>query len=166
MKLLNQLDPKMHIRFRLNFMIFLFMQAARSSKRWFAGKHHKYIAMKLLRSFMYAFNGIRLSFTSELNFRIHVLLAIVAIGLAMVLQISIYEWLILGFCIAFVLVVEMLNTALEKLCDVVHPDEHPGIKKVKDIAAGAVLISAIFSVVAGLVMFIPKLIPYLNSFLN
>lgn len=116
--------------------------------------------MKLLRSFLYAFAGIRSSFGSELNFRIHTVVAVLVIGLSAALHISTTEWLLVFFCIAFMLVVEMLNTALEKLCDVVHPEQHPGIKKVKDIAAGAVLIAALFSVVIGLIIFVPKLIEF------
>ena len=73
------------------------------------------------------------------------------------------EWIAIGFCIAFVIAMEMLNTALEKLCDVVHQEVHPGIKKVKDIAAGAVLISAIFSLITGLIIFLPKIIMYFKS---
>ena len=73
------------------------------------------------------------------------------------------EWIAIGFCIAFVIAMEMLNTAIEKLCDVVHQEVHPGIKKVKDIAAGAVLISAIFSLITGLIIFLPKIIMYFKS---
>jgi diacylglycerol kinase len=56
-----------------------------------------------------------------------------------------------------------LNTAIEKLCYVVHRDIHPGIKKVKDIAAGAVFISAIFSLITGLIIFLPKIIVYFKT---
>jgi diacylglycerol kinase len=58
---------------------------------------------------------------------------------------------------------EMLNTAIEKLCDVVHKEIHPGIKKVKDIAAGAVLIAAFCSVITGAVIFLPKIIHFIKS---
>jgi diacylglycerol kinase len=119
--------------------------------------------MKLIKSFAYAWNGIRSCFDSEPNFRIHSVLAIFVLILSIVLNISAIEWIAVGFCIAFVITMEMLNTAIEKLCDVVHQDLHPGIKKVKDIAAGAVLVSAIFSAVTGLVIFLPKIIVLLKS---
>lgn len=119
--------------------------------------------MKLIRSFAYALNGLRICFATEQNFRIHTLLMIVAIILAIVFNISAIEWIATVFCIAFVIAMEMLNTAIEKLCDVVHKDVHPGIKKVKDIAAGAVLVSAIFSLITGLIIFVPKIIVYLKS---
>jgi diacylglycerol kinase len=119
--------------------------------------------MKLIRSFVYAWNGIRSCFASEPNFRIHAFLAIVALIFSILLNISAIEWIAVGFCIAFVITMEMLNTAIEKLCDVVHQDVHPGIKKVKDMAAGAVLVSAIFSMITGLIIFLPKIILYFKS---
>lgn len=120
--------------------------------------------MRLIRSFGFALNGIKQCFVSEPNFRIHSGLAVVAIIFAVLFRVSIAEWIVVGFCIAFVIVMEMLNTAIEKLCDVVHPDVHPGIKKVKDIAAGAVLVAAIFSAITGLIIFVPKIIIYLKFF--
>ena len=114
--------------------------------------------MKLIRSFGYAWTGIRACFQSEPNFRIHSVLAIVALLLSIGLNISTMEWIAVCFCIAFVLVMEMFNTAIEKLCDAVHKDVHPGIKKVKDIAAGAVLAAAFFSAITGAIIFLPKII--------
>jgi diacylglycerol kinase len=119
--------------------------------------------MKLIRSFAFAWNGIRICFVTEQNFRIHILLTIIAVVFAIVFNISAIEWIAIGFCIAFVIAMEMLNTAIEKLCDVVHKDIHPGIKKVKDIAAGAVLVSAIFSLITGLIIFLPKIIMYFKT---
>lgn len=119
--------------------------------------------MKLIRSFAFAWNGLRICFVTEQNFRIHALLTIVAVIFAIVFKISAIEWIATGFCIAFVLAMEMLNTAIEKLCDVVHQDVHPAIKKVKDIAAGAVLVSAIFSLITGLIIFLPKIITWFKS---
>ncbi|MEP7256310.1 MAG: diacylglycerol kinase family protein [Ferruginibacter sp.] len=122
--------------------------------------------MKIIKSFVFAWHGLKICFTSETNFKIHVLASIVALLLGAVLNISVAEWLVIIFCIAFVAAMEMVNTALEKLCDVVHEDSHPGIKGVKDIAAGAVLISAICSLIIGLIVFIPKIIMYIKSFQN
>jgi diacylglycerol kinase len=90
-------------------------------------------------------------------------LAIVALVFSIVFKISTFEWIAVSFCIAFVLVMEMVNTAIEKLCDVVHKEVHPGIKKVKDIAAGAVLVAAFFSVITGAVIFLPKIINFIKS---
>lgn len=122
--------------------------------------------MKLIKSFAYALNGLKICFVTEPNFRIHTFLAIVAVIFGIAFHISAIEWITIGFCIAFVIAMEMLNTAIEKLCNVVHQELHPGIKKVKDIAAGAVLVSAIFSLITGLIIFLPKVIMYLKSVQN
>ncbi len=119
--------------------------------------------MKLLRSFGYALAGIRSCFGSEPNFRIHSVATVVVLILSIVCNISTNEWIAVCFCIAFVVSMEMLNTAIEKLCDVVHKEIHPGIKKVKDIAAGAVLVSALFSLITGSLIFLPKIINLIKS---
>ena len=116
--------------------------------------------MKLIKSFTYAWAGIKACFKSESNFRIHVVAAIVTIAVSMLLHISATEWIAVCFCIAFVIVMEMMNTAIEKLCDVVHAEKHPVIKKVKDIAAGAVLVSAVFSLITAAIIFLPKIFFY------
>jgi undecaprenol kinase len=122
--------------------------------------------MKLLQSFIYAWGGIKTSFKSEANFKIHMVAAIVAIALGILLNLSNTEWCAIIFCIAFVLSMEMMNTAIEKLCDVVHKDTHPVIKMVKDIAAGAVLVAAVSSLIIGAIIFLPKIIIYIKTFYN
>ena len=117
----------------------------------------------MFKSFGFAINGIKQCFITEQNFRIHTVAAIVAIILAVAFNIAGLEWIAILFCIALVISMEMLNTAIEKLCDVVHKEAHPVIKKVKDISAGAVLVSAIFSLVTGLIIFMPKIIFYIKS---
>jgi len=119
--------------------------------------------MKILRSFAYAWAGIRSCSSSEANFKIHILFALAAIILGFLLNISPNEWIAIIICIAFVLAMEMINTAIEKLCDVVQQDIHPGIKKVKDITAGAVLVAAIGSFFIGTVIFLPKIILFIKS---
>ena len=118
--------------------------------------------MKLIKSFVYAWTGIRSCFKSEPNFRIHLIAAIVVILFSLLFNISVIEWIVVGFCIAFVLTMEMINTAIEKLCDVVHKEQHPVIKRVKDIAGGAVLLSAVFSLITAGIIFLPKIIMYLK----
>jgi diacylglycerol kinase len=118
---------------------------------------------KTIKSMRYAFAGIRLCFDSEPNFRIHSGLTIIVLILSIACNISTNEWIAVCFCIAFVISMEMLNTAIEKLCDVVHKELHPGIKKIKDIAAGAVLVSAFFSLITGSIIFLPKIINLIKS---
>ncbi|GAB2835808.1 diacylglycerol kinase family protein [Ferruginibacter profundus] len=119
---------------------------------------------KIIRSFGFACNGLKTCFISEINFKIHLLLTVIAVSFGIGLSISGTEWSALIFCIAFVTAMEMINTAIEKLCDVVHKDFHPVIKKVKDIAAGAVLLAATGAVITGLLIFLPKIIMYIKSF--
>lgn len=119
--------------------------------------------MQLIKSFGYAWNGLKTCFLGELNFRIHLLLTVAALSLAIVFGISAMEWVVLIVCIAFVLTMEMINTAIEALCDVVSTEIHPGIKKVKDIAAAAVLVSAMLSLLAGIIIFLPKIILFFKS---
>jgi diacylglycerol kinase len=119
--------------------------------------------MKLMRSFAFAFNGLKICFSSETNFKIHFLLGIVAVSLGIGFHISAVEWIAVLFCITLVMTLEMMNTAVERLCNVVHKEFHPAIKHIKDIAAGAVFISALFSLMTGLIIFVPKIVLYLKS---
>ena len=108
---------------------------------------------KRLLSFKYALEGIRALFQSEPNARIHLIISILVIAAGFYFQLSKYEWVIILLTIAMVIVAEAFNTALEKLTDLASPDIHPLAKKVKDIAAGAVLISVIIAVIIGGIIF-------------
>lgn len=117
---------------------------------------------KLILSFSYAFNGIWKCVQDGSNFKIHLFVALLVVIMGFSLRISVSEWMVILLCTGFVLSMEMVNTALEQLCDVVHKEYHPGIKLTKDIAAGAVLVSAIVALVCGLLIFIPKIILFLK----
>lgn len=119
--------------------------------------------MKLFRSFGFALNGLKTCFASETNFKIHVFLGIIVLLLSAGFAISSVEWMIVIICMALVIAMEILNTAIEKLCNLVHKEFHPGIKTVKDMAAGAVLISAVASLIAGGIIFLPKIILYIKT---
>jgi diacylglycerol kinase len=80
-----------------------------------------------------------------------------AVALGFFLSLSMGEWIALVLCIALVLVAELLNTAIEYLCDALHPDLHPEIGRAKDVAAGAVLIAALAAMTVGAILFLPKL---------
>lgn len=105
----------------------------------------------------YALAGLRTVLLMERNFRFHLLVMIIVIGLGFVLQVNRLEWFILILVIGFVLVAEMFNSVIERLIDYIKPDIHPEAKKIKDMAAGAVLITAIVSIIVGCMIFIPKL---------
>ena len=111
---------------------------------------------KRLKSFRYAFRGIRVVFGTEANMQIHIVITILVIVCGIVFSISLTEWMFCLLCIGLVVSAEMINTALENVVDLASPEQHPLAGKAKDIAAGAVLICAIISVLIGLLIFVPK----------
>ena len=115
--------------------------------------------LKTIRSFRYAGRGMVDLFRFENNAKVHLLAAVVVILVGIVLKISRVEWAIVITQIGLVLAAEAVNTALEKLCDLVQPGYHPQIKVIKDVASGAVLILAITAVMVAILIFIPKLCP-------
>ncbi len=108
---------------------------------------------KTLRSFRYAWHGLYLVIRYENNTRVHLLASIAAVALGMFLELSSLEWALVLMQIGLVWAAETFNTALEKLVDLVSPEYHPLAGKVKDIAAGAVLIVSLMSVVVGGIIF-------------
>lgn len=116
---------------------------------------------KRLHSFRYALNGIRIAWQEELNFRLQIICALVALLFAWIFGISKEEWVTIIFLIGFVLTAESFNTALEELCDKFQPTHDPHIAKIKDLAAAAVLIASISSLIAGAVIFIPRILDLL-----
>jgi len=113
---------------------------------------------RLIKSFGYALSGIAYTTKTQLNFKIH-LLAIAVVSLSgWFLKLTTSEWLWIVLAIGLVLVAELVNTAIELLVDLVSPAFNPQAGKVKDIAAGAVLIAAAIAVVIGAIIFIPKFI--------
>lgn len=111
-----------------------------------------------VKSFQYAFAGVKTLFKSEPNARIHLVSAVVAIALGAFCQLDASEWLFVVLAIVLVFAAELFNTALETLANFVQPERHEAIKKVKDLAAGAVLMISIGAFVGGLIIFVPKLI--------
>ena len=113
------------------------------------------------RSFKNAFSGLCHFFRHERNGKIQAAIGICALLLAAFLRITRNEWIAVLLCIGSVLSMEMLNSALEKLCDLVEPAVHPQIKIVKDTAAGAVLWVSMFSAVIGGIIFLPEIFRFL-----
>ncbi len=116
-----------------------------------------------IRSFGYAFNGLKTVWQEEHNFRIHLVATVLVIIVSFLLRISHTEWIAIIFSIGFVLVCELLNTALEHLADFVCQDKNPNIKRIKDIAAAAVMLSSLTALLIGLIIFIPKLLAICSS---
>ncbi len=111
-----------------------------------------------LKSFAAAFTGIKTVFANERNFRTHLCIAILAVVACFFFKVTTTEWLIVLLFIAIILCMETINTSIEYVCDYVSPEYQPLIKKVKDVAAGAVMLGAIISVIAGCIIFIPYLL--------
>lgn len=113
-------------------------------------------------SFRYAGQGIKAAFTGERNFRIHCFATILVIIFGILFQLPIQKWVILFFAIGFVLVCELINTAGESLVDMITKEYSVEAKKVKDLLAGAVLISAATALTAGIFVFIDPLIEFIT----
>lgn len=111
--------------------------------------------LKTLRSFGPALSGMKNAFLSENNFHFHLVAALIAIVLGIYFQVQQNDWLWLIAAIGFVFTMEYLNTAIEKLTDLVSPEYDVRAGNVKDIAAGAVLMASLTAVVIGVVVFWP-----------
>lgn len=111
---------------------------------------------RLLLSFGYALAGIKAVVRTEKNMQIHLFVAVLVIVLGFIFHISVSEWLAVIICIGLVFSAETMNTAIEKLVDLVSPERKPQAGNIKDIAAGGVFLAAMISVVVGIVIFLPK----------
>jgi len=115
----------------------------------------------LAKAFIHAFNGMKYFSLHERNGKIQLSVAVITIAASVILRLSTAEWMMILLCIGMVLGFEMVNSAVEKLCGIVHEEYHPVIKVIKDVAAGAVLWSAIISIIIGFIIFLPKFIQLL-----
>ena len=112
---------------------------------------------RLFYAFSNAFAGLKHFFIHERNGRIQLAVGVLTIVCSSLLRISKQEWIAVLLCTGAVLSAEMMNSALEKLCNHVHPSFHLHIKIVKDVAAGAVLFISFISAVVGAIIFLPKI---------
>ncbi len=119
--------------------------------------------MKFIRSLGHALHGVRYCYKTQPNFRIDLLVLTVVIIAGVILKINTSEWLFIIGCSTLVLALELINTAIEYLCDIITKDINPSIKIIKDISAAAVLLAAGLSAVAGTIIFLPKIIALLKS---
>jgi diacylglycerol kinase len=112
------------------------------------------VMFKPLSKYGNAFRGIRIAFANS-HTRLHFIMFLVAVALGRIFQISPGEWAAVLLSGALVLCLEIMNTALEFLADHLHPERHPAIRNVRDMAAGAVLFGEIVAVSMGVVVFSP-----------
>lgn len=118
---------------------------------------------KRINSFQFACKGLADLVKSQPNARIHLVVGIAVLLAGYFFRISKYDWIAVVLCVALVISLEAVNTALEYLTDLVSPEYHPLAGKAKDVAAAAVLIAAMGAVVVGLLIFVPYLLPALGN---
>lgn len=116
----------------------------------------KFSFKKRAKSFVYAFAGIKELIKKEHNAWIHCFATICVIVCGIFFNISRMEWIAVSICIGMVLMAEAFNSAIERLTDIVSPEYNKKAGKVKDLAAGAVLLAAISAATVGLIIFVPK----------
>lgn len=118
--------------------------------------------MKQLQTFKHAINGIFYVFKKEQNFKIHIIATILVIIAGIIFSVDKTEWMMIIIAISLVTASEIINSAIEYLCDFVSPEYNEKIKHIKDTSAGAVLVSAIGAFVLGLIVFVPKIIEFIK----
>ncbi|TVV43947.1 diacylglycerol kinase family protein [Thalassolituus sp. C2-1] len=107
------------------------------------------------QSFGYAFSGLVYMLRTQPHAQVHLLAVVVVVSAGCLTGLAPTEWVVLILSMALVLSLEAMNTALEALADALHPSHHPLVGKAKDLAAAAVLVSALASVIIGTLIFIP-----------
>lgn len=110
----------------------------------------------LTRSFGHAFRGIGLAYRTERSFRLQVMAAILVVLAIFFFPLALWERAVLLLVTMFVLVLELLNSSLERLVDLAKPRLHPYAGDIKDLMAGSVLVAALFALVLGLLILGPK----------
>ena len=113
--------------------------------------------VRRLKSFGYAFNGLKHAVFTQHNMWIHLIAVVLVVLFAFLLKVSPTECLLLVFAIGLVISAEIFNSAIELLTDLVNPEKHPKAGLVKDLAAGAVLVAATTAFIIGLLIFAPKI---------
>ena len=131
----------------------------KSKAKFFKSRSSSYMTSKnVLISFIFAINGIKYTFKNSRNFKIQVFFALFSLIIGSILQLDISDYLIMLMTIFSVLTLEILNTSIESLVDLMVNKKFNNLAKIaKDCSAGAVLLASINSVIIGLCLFIPKI---------
>jgi diacylglycerol kinase len=108
---------------------------------------------EFFKSFVYAFQGLRASVKEQRNLKVQILVALITISAGFYFGISSWEWCVILLTIGLVIGLEMINTSIELLVDLVTRERKPLAGKIKDIAAGAVLIVSVIAVIVGVIVF-------------
>jgi diacylglycerol kinase (ATP) len=107
-------------------------------------------------SFGYALQGVAAALRSEVHLQFHAAATVVVIGLGFYFRLSWLEWALVSLAVGLVWSLELLNTAVEAVVNLVSPEYHPLAGRAKDVAAGAVLVGAVAALVVGLLIFGPR----------
>jgi diacylglycerol kinase len=118
------------------------------------------------KSFGYAWQGMRSAFREQRNLKVQFAIASMVIVIGFVLSINVSQWAILLICIALVISLEMINTAIEKLVDLVTTEWKPKAGKIKDVSAGAVLLASIISVAVGVITLWEPAMEFISLFVH
>jgi diacylglycerol kinase (ATP) len=121
-------------------------------------KSDKFLLKSRFGSFRFALNGLLSLLKNEHNSRIHLVAAIVAITMGIIVKLDHYEWSLLIIVTGIVFLSELLNSSIESLADLIDPDWNELIMRAKDYSAAAVLISAIVAIAVGCLIFVPKIL--------
>lgn len=111
-----------------------------------------------VRNFGYAFEGVYVFFRTEVHAKIHLVATAVVLVVALLLELSKTEWLFVFLAVFLVLITEMINSCIERTMNLIKTEYDPRIKIIKDMAAGFVLLAAIFAIIVAGVIVVPKLI--------
>ena len=117
---------------------------------------------KWFQSFKYAFQGMVYLFKTQANARFHLVMAVIVVLAGTYFNITKTEWITITICIVGVIGFEAINTAIEALCDAVHPAQHPLIKAAKDVGAAAVLLISFGAVICGILVFWPYILRFFS----
>jgi diacylglycerol kinase len=120
---------------------------------------------RFIRSLGFAYQGIRYLFRTQTNAQIHLVAASGVLLLGCWLRLSQLEWCVIILCFAIVFAAEAMNTAIEVLLNYLHPSQHPQVGLAKDLAAAAVLLSALGTALVGAIIFIPKILAWVVTWL-
>jgi diacylglycerol kinase len=113
---------------------------------------------RLLKSFQYSLKGLFKTFREESNLRIQTIIGIIIVVAGCLLKIQIWEWVAIIFVIGLVIITELINSAVERITDVLKPRINGYVKEIKDIMAAAVFVSALVAVIIGLIIFLPYIL--------
>jgi len=118
----------------------------------------KFSLKRRAKSFHFAFDGLVYFFSTQHNALLHAVATVFVVALSLIIHLPLTKFLFILFAIALVWMAELFNTAIEQLCDMVSPQQHPKIKFIKDVSAAAVLVTAFAAFITACIIFIPALL--------